>query len=85
MDQVLGEIRIFAGNFPPRGWALCNGQVLPIQNNDALFFLLGTTYGGDGVNTFALPNLARPEGAPSDTRFLNYLICIEGFFPNRRG
>lgn len=53
----LGEIQIFAGNFAPRGWAFCNGQILPIQQNAALFSLLGTTYGGNGVSTFALPDL----------------------------
>ena len=53
----LGEIMLFAGNFPPRGWALCNGQLLPINQNQALFSLLGTTYGGNGQTTFALPNL----------------------------
>lgn len=57
MDPFLAEIRIFAGNFAPKGWALCNGQILPISQNTALFSLLGTTYGGDGKSTFALPNL----------------------------
>lgn len=52
-----GEIRMFAGTFAPVGWALCNGQLLPIDQNDALFNLIGTTYGGDGLTTFALPNL----------------------------
>ena len=54
---MLGEIRMFAGNFAPRGWALCNGALLAISQNDALFALLGTTYGGDGQSTFALPDL----------------------------
>ena len=53
----VGEIRLFAGNFAPAGWAFCNGQLLPISENDTLFVLLGTTYGGDGQETFALPNL----------------------------
>ncbi len=53
----IGEIRMFAGNFAPVGWALCQGQLLPISGNDALFNLIGTTYGGDGQETFALPNL----------------------------
>jgi microcystin-dependent protein len=53
----LGEIRLFAGNFAPRGFAFCAGQLLPISGNEALFSLLGTTYGGDGVQTFALPDL----------------------------
>jgi microcystin-dependent protein len=56
-DNYVGEIRIFAGNFPPRGWAFCNGQLLPISQNTALFSLLGTNYGGDGKTNFALPNL----------------------------
>lgn len=56
-DAYIGEIRIFAGNFAPRGWALCNGQLLPISQNTALFSILGVQYGGDGKNTFALPNL----------------------------
>jgi microcystin-dependent protein len=56
-DQFLGEIRILGCNFAPLGWALCNGQILPITQNTALFSLLGTTYGGDGRSTFALPNL----------------------------
>jgi microcystin-dependent protein len=53
----LSEIRIMSFNFPPKGWALCNGQILPINQNQALFALLGTTYGGDGRVNFALPNL----------------------------
>ncbi|MBF6595121.1 MAG: phage tail protein [Thermaceae bacterium] len=57
MDPFVAEIRIFAGNFPPKGWALCNGQLLPISQNTALFSLLGATYGGDGKSNFALPNL----------------------------
>jgi microcystin-dependent protein len=56
-QPYIGEIRMFCGNFAPLDWALCNGQLLPIANYDALFNLIGTTYGGDGVNTFALPNL----------------------------
>jgi len=53
----VGEIRIFAGNFPPSGWALCNGQLLSIAENEVLFILIGTTYGGDGESTFAVPDL----------------------------
>lgn len=56
-EPFLSEIRIFTFNFPPKGWAFCNGQLLPINQNQALFSLLGTTYGGDGQTTFALPNL----------------------------
>ena len=56
-DQFVAEIRIFPFNFPPTGWAFCDGQLMPISQNTALFSLLGTTYGGDGKSTFALPNL----------------------------
>ena len=56
-DQFVAEIRIFPFNFPPTGWAFCNGQLMPISQNTALFSLLGTFYGGDGKSTFALPNL----------------------------
>ncbi len=56
-DPFLGEIRMFAGNFAPRDWALCDGQLLPIAQNTALFSLLGTQFGGDGRTTFGLPDL----------------------------
>lgn len=57
MDPFIGEIRMFAGNFAPVGWLICDGTLLPIQNYDALYSLLGTTYGGNGTTTFALPDL----------------------------
>ncbi len=73
MDEYLGIIKIFAGNFAPKGWLDCNGQLLSISQNTALFSILGTTYGGDGITTFALPDLRNrvpagisatlPEGA----------------------
>jgi len=56
-QPYVGEIRIFAGNFPPAGWLFCEGQQLPISENETLFQLIGTTYGGDGQETFALPDL----------------------------
>jgi len=56
-DPFIGQISMFAGNFAPRGWAFCDGQLLPISQNTALFSLLGTTYGGDGRTTFGLPDL----------------------------
>ncbi len=56
-DQFVAEIRIFPFNFPPTGWAFCDGQLMPISQNTALFSLLGTTYGGDGKSTFALPDM----------------------------
>jgi microcystin-dependent protein len=58
MAPYVGEIRMFAGNFAPAGWMLCEGQTLPISDNETLFQLIGTTYGGDGQETFNLPNLA---------------------------
>ncbi|MFC0252218.1 phage tail protein [Massilia consociata] len=56
-DHYVGEIRMFAGNYAPEGWAMCNGQVLPISGNEALFSLIGPIYGGDGQATFALPDM----------------------------
>jgi microcystin-dependent protein len=56
-QPYVGEIRMFAGNFAPSGWMFCDGQLLPISENETLFNLIGTTYGGDGQETFALPNL----------------------------
>src|SRR6185503_20598925 len=56
-EPFIGQIMLFAGNFAPRGWAFCNGQILPIAQNTALFSILGTTYGGNGQTTFALPDL----------------------------
>lgn len=57
VEPLLGEISMFAGNFAPRGWAFCDGQLIPISQNPALFSILGTTYGGDGRTTFGLPDL----------------------------
>ena len=57
MDPFVAEIRIFPFNFAPKGWAFCDGQILPLSQNTALFSLLGTTYGGDGKSNFALPNM----------------------------
>jgi microcystin-dependent protein len=56
-EPFLGEIKIISWNFPPKGWTFCNGQLMPINQNQALFSILGTTYGGDGMRTFGLPNL----------------------------
>lgn len=56
-EPYLGEVKIISWNFPPKGWTFCNGQLLPINQNQALFSILGTTYGGDGRQTFGLPNL----------------------------
>src|SRR3954469_16308070 len=56
-QPYVGEIRMFAGSFAPAGWMFCDGQLIPISENDTLFVVIGTTYGGDGQETFALPNL----------------------------
>src|SRR6187551_3195314 len=61
-EPFLSEIRLMSFNFPPKGWALCNGQLLPINQNQPLFALLGTTYGGNGQTNFALPNLRGRTG-----------------------
>jgi len=81
MDPFLGEIRLFAGNYAPTDWALCQGQLLPINQNTALFAILGTVYGGDGISTFALPDLRKslqtfPEG-------ITPIISLQGIFPPR--
>ena len=66
-DQFLGEIRIVGFNFPPQGWASCDGQILPLSQNTALFSLLGTNYGGNGASTFALPDMrGRAPMAPGN-------------------
>ena len=77
-EPFIGQIEAFSFGFAPRGWALCAGQLLPIQQNTALFSLLGTTFGGDGKTTFALPDLRMfaPKG-------LQYSICVQGIFPGR--
>ena len=61
-EPFLGQISLFGFNFAPRGWATCDGQLMPINQNQALFSLLGTTYGGDGISTFALPDLRGRAG-----------------------
>jgi microcystin-dependent protein len=79
--SYLGDVRAMSFNFAPRGWAPCKGQLLPIAQNQALFALLGTAYGGDGTTNFALPSL---HGVPAqDGAFLNYCICIQAQPPAR--
>ncbi|RVC11591.1 phage tail protein, partial [Mesorhizobium sp. M7A.F.Ca.AU.001.01.1.1] len=70
MTVYIGEIRMFAGNFAPAGWAFCQGQTIPISENDALFQLIGTTYGGDGQETFNLPHLASRVPVHQGTGFI---------------
>ncbi len=80
MDFYLGQIVLFAGDFAPTGWMACNGQLMNIQQNSALFSLLGTTYGGDGTTTFALPKMSSPA---EDGDGPAYLICVHGMYPSR--
>ena len=82
-DQFLAEIRIFPFNFAPTGWAFCDGQIMPISQNTALFALLGTTYGGDGKSTFALPDMQgnvpmqQGQGQGLSERFLGEMSGVE--------
>ena len=78
-DGYIGTIMLTGFNFAPTNWALCNGQLLPINQYTALFSLLGTTYGGDGQTNFALPKL----DAGTLQSGLNYLICVNGIYPSR--
>lgn len=77
MDPFLGEILLFPYDFAPENWAFCQGQILPINQNQALFALLGTKFGGNGTTTFALPNLQGAEPIPGTA----YCIALEGIFP----
>jgi microcystin-dependent protein len=79
-EPFLGEIRMFGGDFAPRGWARCHGQLLPIADHAPLFSLIGTTYGGDGVETFALPDL-REDTATSLP--ITFIIALAGVYPSR--
>jgi len=78
MDPFLGEIIMFGGNFAPRGWAFCDGALMPINENQSLYSLLGTTYGGDGRRTFGLPDLTgKLDGK------VKFLIATRGIYPSR--
>ena len=82
MEEYIATIKLFAGNFAPQGWFECKGQTLPIGQYQALFSLLGTQYGGDGIQTFCLPNLV--DKCPTDVvKGLRYIICYEGIYPQR--
>lgn len=77
MDPFIAQVTLFAGNFTPRGWAECDGALLPVDQNQALFSLIGTTYGGDGRANFALPKLRPPD------KGMRYLIAVAGVYPSR--
>lgn len=85
MEGTIGEIKLFSGNFEPRDWHFCDGKILDINNNTALFSILGNKYGGDGRETFALPDLNPLQGAKTKTPAddLNYIICLQGIYPSR--
>lgn len=76
MEGTIGEVKYFAGNFAPRNWAFCQGQMMPIAQWQALFSILGTTYGGDGRTTFALPKIEDLNGCKA-------IIALEGVYPSR--
>ena len=80
MDPFVGQIQLFAFPFAPRNWMSCEGQILPIQQYTVLFSLLGTTYGGDGKTTFALPNLR----GKVPVKGAHYCIAVEGLYPPRQ-
>lgn len=79
MDPFVGQIKLFPYDFQPRGWMACAGQLLSIQQNTALYSLIGTKFGGDGRTTFALPNLQGAEPQPGTL----YYIALWGIFPSR--
>ena len=79
MEPLLGQIVLLPYNFVPTQWMACSGQLMPINQNQALFSLLGTTYGGDGSTTFGLPNLQGKAPAPN----LQYCIAVAGVYPSR--
>jgi len=79
MDHYIGEIKLFSFNFVPSGWILCEGQILAVDQNPALFSILGATYGGDGRTTFAVPKL-RGKGP---TPYTHYCIALQGTLPTR--
>ena len=82
MEAYIGTIILFAGSYAPRDWAFCDGSLLNISGHEAVFAILGNTYGGDGVKNFALPNL--PDVGDTDGKhLLHYIICLQGIFPTR--
>lgn len=80
-DNFIGEVRAMPFNFAPAGWMACQGQLLPLAQNTALFSLIGTKYGGDGRSTFALPKLAALPSSHGGA--LQYCIAVQGLYPPR--
>jgi microcystin-dependent protein len=79
MDYYLGDIQLFAYNFVPKGWLLCNGAILQVAQSQALFSLIVNKFGGNGSTTFALPNMTND----SPIAGMNYYICLSGIYPSR--
>ena len=77
MDEIIGTIKLYAGNFAPRGFMDCNGQTLPVTQYQALYSILGITYGGNYNTEFLLPKLQSPIVG------MRYIICVEGMYPER--
>lgn len=81
MEEFIGTIKMFAGNFAPANWAFCDGQLLSINQNTAMFSILGTQYGGDGISSFALPNLEMSKSIEGGE--IKHIICLNGIYPSR--
>jgi microcystin-dependent protein len=81
MDELLGAVKLIAGNFCPHDYMYCDGQILQISQYQALYALIGNQYGGDKIHTFALPNLNKTPVIQGTT--LKYIICTQGIFPSR--
>ena len=75
---MIGDIKLFPADFAPQGWAVCDGAILSIAENVALFSVIGTKYGGNGVTDFAIPNLAPLASVDQGGATTNYLICLQG-------
>lgn len=80
MDSLLGQINAFPYTYEPANWALCDGRAMQISSNQALYTLIGTTFGGNGTTTFNLPNLGSAAMGWGDVR---YFICLAGIYPSR--
>jgi len=83
MDYLLGQILLFPYNFVPQGWLECNGQILNVNQNSALFSLISNTFGGNGSTTFALPNLTLANPVTNPSGPMRYFICTQGIYPDR--
>jgi microcystin-dependent protein len=83
MEPILGQIQLFPFGFAPRGWAPCEGQIIPVSENQALFALLGDTYGGDGRSNFGIPDLRNAVPIVTIYQKMWYCISMDGTFPQR--